>query len=197
MLRKEGNTWIRIAWFFQLLFSSWEDMEIKITDTLRSTKMRLRTYSSSIWSSSSQVQWEWKFLEHTWEIKVLLFNTSHFLFWSSNSMLSLNYLPCLFLFFQVFKPVFDRNAHWSEILPVPSLGGPTDSRSKVEKFYNFWFNFQSWREFSYYDEEEKDKGHEYVNFICCCLALTVFYHTPWNNFRSNIFLALCLSKRIS
>nr|XP_018901428.1 PREDICTED: dnaJ homolog subfamily C member 2 [Bemisia tabaci] len=63
-------------------------------------------------------------------------------------------------FFKVFKPVFDRNAHWSEILPVPSLGGPTDSRSKVEKFYNFWFNFQSWREFSYYDEEEKDKGHD-------------------------------------
>jgi DnaJ family protein C protein 2 len=28
----------------------------------------------------------------------------------------------------------------------------------VEHFYDFWFNWRSWREFSYLDEEDKSKG---------------------------------------
>lgn len=27
----------------------------------------------------------------------------------------------------------------------------------VDIFYSFWYNFDSWREFSYLDEEEKEK----------------------------------------
>ena len=32
--------------------------------------------------------------------------------------------------------------------------------SQVELFYDFWYNFDSWREFSYLDEEDKEKGED-------------------------------------
>ncbi|XP_071502249.1 dnaJ homolog subfamily C member 2-like [Diadema antillarum] len=61
-------------------------------------------------------------------------------------------------FFQVFSPVFDRNARWSIKKHVPSLGDDKATFKEVNNFYNFWYDFQSWREFSYLDEEEKEKG---------------------------------------
>uniref|UniRef100_A0A1B6CKJ1 Uncharacterized protein n=1 Tax=Clastoptera arizonana TaxID=38151 RepID=A0A1B6CKJ1_9HEMI len=63
-------------------------------------------------------------------------------------------------FFKVFGEVFERNARWSEKKPVPSLGGPNDNIEKVDRFYSFWYNFESWREYSYLDEEDKDKGED-------------------------------------
>merc|ERR1711874_177457 len=41
---------------------------------------------------------------------------------------------------------------------VPLLGKPDDTRQKVNRFYDYWYDFDSWREFSYLDEEEKEKG---------------------------------------
>ncbi|XP_003746779.1 dnaJ homolog subfamily C member 2 [Galendromus occidentalis] len=61
-------------------------------------------------------------------------------------------------FFKVFAPVFERNATWSVKAHVPSLGTMDSSQAEVEKFYNFWYNFESWREYSYLDETEKEKG---------------------------------------
>ena len=61
---------------------------------------------------------------------------------------------------QVFRPVFERNARWSCRRPVPELGTPKSSREHVEHFYSFWYGFDSWREFSYLDEEEKEKGEK-------------------------------------
>ncbi|XP_063049153.1 dnaJ homolog subfamily C member 2 [Engraulis encrasicolus] len=61
-------------------------------------------------------------------------------------------------FFQAFAPVFDRNARWSTKKHVPKLGGQDATFEDVDNFYSFWYNFDSWREFSYLDEEEKEKA---------------------------------------
>lgn len=63
-------------------------------------------------------------------------------------------------FYETFGPVFDRNARWSEKKPVPKLGAVDAPRDQVERFYSFWYNFESWREYSYLDEDEKDKGQD-------------------------------------
>ncbi|KAA0193440.1 hypothetical protein HAZT_HAZT002051, partial [Hyalella azteca] len=63
-------------------------------------------------------------------------------------------------FFEVFGPVFERNSRWSQRKHVPQLGTPQDSKEKVDDFYDFWYNFDSWREFSYLDEEDKEKGED-------------------------------------
>lgn len=51
-------------------------------------------------------------------------------------------------FFAAFGPVFERNARFSVQRPVPRLGGPDDSEASVRAFYDFWFHFESWRDFS-------------------------------------------------
>lgn len=61
-------------------------------------------------------------------------------------------------FYQVLGAFFEMNTRWSERQPVPKLGGPDATLKEVDKFYNFWYDFQSWRDFSYLDEEEKDSG---------------------------------------
>ncbi|XP_072257814.1 dnaJ homolog subfamily C member 2 [Pyxicephalus adspersus] len=61
-------------------------------------------------------------------------------------------------FFDVFTPVFERNSRWSNKKNVPKLGDINTSIEDVDSFYSFWYNFDSWREFSYLDEEEKEKA---------------------------------------
>ncbi|KAM4569540.1 dnaJ homolog subfamily C member 2 [Odontesthes bonariensis] len=61
-------------------------------------------------------------------------------------------------FSEVFSPVFERNARWSSKKHVPKLGTTESSFEEVDNFYSFWYNFDSWREFSYLDEEEKEKA---------------------------------------
>ncbi|XP_061921636.1 dnaJ homolog subfamily C member 2 [Entelurus aequoreus] len=61
-------------------------------------------------------------------------------------------------FFQVFASVFERNSRWSIKKHVPKLGTGESSFEDVDNFYSFWYNFDSWREFSYLDEEEKEKA---------------------------------------
>jgi len=63
-------------------------------------------------------------------------------------------------FFKVFAPVFERNARWSVRSNVPLLGETDANRDHIEGFYDFWYSFESWREYSYLDEEEKDKGQD-------------------------------------
>ncbi|XP_004639319.1 dnaJ homolog subfamily C member 2 [Octodon degus] len=64
-------------------------------------------------------------------------------------------------FFEVFSPVFERNSRWSNKKNVPKLGDMSSSFEDVDAFYSFWYNFDSWREFSYLDEEEKEKAEWY------------------------------------
>lgn len=56
-------------------------------------------------------------------------------------------------FFNGFAPVFEREARFSKIQPVPMLGEYEDSKEAVESFYDFWYNFDSWRSFEYLDKE--------------------------------------------
>ncbi|CAI4227148.1 unnamed protein product [Auanema sp. JU1783] len=63
-------------------------------------------------------------------------------------------------FFKELAPIFEINARWSSKKPVPSLGKLDAPRDDVIEFYNFWFDFQSWREFSYLDEEDKERGED-------------------------------------
>ncbi|KAF8668327.1 hypothetical protein HU200_052385 [Digitaria exilis] len=57
-------------------------------------------------------------------------------------------------FFKVFGPAFMRNGRWSVAQPIPSLGDDATPIVEVDKFYNFWYNFKSWREFP--DDDEYD-----------------------------------------
>ena len=51
-------------------------------------------------------------------------------------------------FFITFGPIFLKNGIWSKKKPVPKLGDMNTPLEKVKKFYKFWSNFQSWRDFS-------------------------------------------------
>mmetsp|Transcript_15348 Transcript_15348/g.35920 ORF Transcript_15348/g.35920 Transcript_15348/m.35920 type:complete len:774 (+) Transcript_15348:65-2386(+) len=49
-------------------------------------------------------------------------------------------------FYEVFGEAFRRNARFSSRRPVPDLGGPNSKPEEWKRFYNFWHEFQSWRD---------------------------------------------------
>ncbi|CUS22509.1 LAQU0S05e06986g1_1 [Lachancea quebecensis] len=59
-------------------------------------------------------------------------------------------------FFEAWGPVFEAESRFSKKQPVVLLGGPDASKADVEKFYNFWHRFDSWRTFEFADEEVPD-----------------------------------------
>ena len=65
-------------------------------------------------------------------------------------------------FFDEFGPVFEREARFSKKTPVPMLGVFEDGKEKVEAFYDFWYNFDSWRSFEYLDKEVNEGSDKYV-----------------------------------
>jgi len=55
-------------------------------------------------------------------------------------------------FFEIFSQAFENNSRWSVVRPVPSLGTLESSKNMIDKFYDFWYSFESWRDFSHHDE---------------------------------------------
>ena len=66
-------------------------------------------------------------------------------------------------FFFTFGPVFVKNGIWSKKKPVPKIGDMMTPLEKIRKFYKFWGNFQSWRDFKVegeYDLEDATSRFE-------------------------------------
>ncbi|RPA73619.1 DnaJ-domain-containing protein [Ascobolus immersus RN42] len=52
--------------------------------------------------------------------------------------------------------VFEAEGRFSKKQPVPKLGDENSSKADVDAFYNFFYNFDSWRTFEYLDEDVPD-----------------------------------------
>lgn len=59
-------------------------------------------------------------------------------------------------FFKRWTRVFDAEARFSRAQPAPRLGDAASPKAHVEHFYDFWYNFDSWRSFEYLDEDVPD-----------------------------------------
>lgn len=60
-------------------------------------------------------------------------------------------------------PVFDAYSRFSKNHPVPGLGHVNSTKEEVEGFYDFWYNFDSWRSFEWYDKEVNEGSDKYVD----------------------------------
>lgn len=59
-------------------------------------------------------------------------------------------------FYKLWGPVFDAEARFSKTPDVPRLGDADAKQPDVEHFYNYWYDFDSWRSFEYLDEDVPD-----------------------------------------
>ncbi|EJU01636.1 DnaJ-domain-containing protein [Dacryopinax primogenitus] len=56
-------------------------------------------------------------------------------------------------FKKAYGKILEREARFSKVTPVPMLGEEDAVKDAVEGFYDFWYNFDSWRSFEYLDKE--------------------------------------------
>ncbi|QSL66354.1 hypothetical protein MERGE_000732 [Pneumocystis wakefieldiae] len=66
-------------------------------------------------------------------------------------------------FYKQWNEVFESEARFSNQHPVPNLGNEHSTKEEVEGFYNFWYNFDSWRSFEYLDKDIPDDSYNRNN----------------------------------
>ncbi|KAI0871096.1 DnaJ-domain-containing protein [Hypoxylon argillaceum] len=59
-------------------------------------------------------------------------------------------------FYKLWSRTFKAEARFSKQQPVPMFGDDKSTKEDVDSFYNFWYNFDSWRSFEYLDEDVPD-----------------------------------------
>lgn len=59
-------------------------------------------------------------------------------------------------YYKLWGNVFKSEGRFSRIQPVPKFGDENSTKEEVDAFYNFFYNFDSWRSFEYQDEEVPD-----------------------------------------
>ena len=65
-------------------------------------------------------------------------------------------------FFELWRSVFELESRFSNIQPVMELGDMNAPKQHVERFYEFWYNFDSWRTFEWLDKDDVDTADKYV-----------------------------------
>ncbi|VDL90687.1 unnamed protein product [Schistocephalus solidus] len=63
-------------------------------------------------------------------------------------------------FFGTLTPIFIEIARWSKRQPAPFLGHKDTPLHLVHRFYDFWDTYETTKDFSFLDEEDKDKGED-------------------------------------
>lgn len=61
-------------------------------------------------------------------------------------------------YFITFGPVFMKNSIWSKRKPTPKIGDMNTPLDKVKRFYQFWFNFDTWRDYSVEGEHNLEEA---------------------------------------
>merc|ERR1739838_333273 len=64
-------------------------------------------------------------------------------------------------FYESFRPVFERNTRWAvNRSKVPHLGDEESTRREVDGFYQYWYDFESWRDYHWEDEEYSEQASD-------------------------------------
>jgi DnaJ family protein C protein 2 len=61
-------------------------------------------------------------------------------------------------FYDLYGQVFESNARFSQTQPVPKIGNDSTPLEEVYAFYDFWHQFDSWRDFTFNAEHDVDSA---------------------------------------